>query len=152
MLVAHLTLVKAFRRMFIWLIKSLAENITWQDKIRDELIKMKRQDLYSDDNLQLEYFRDLNMFLCETMRMYPSELVTRKVTRSFKFKEHEIPMGTLIDVDLKCLHLNPLFWEFPDKFMPERCHVIFSARDFISQINILLKAFTRVRCATNMDA
>ena len=120
MLVAHLTLVKAFRRMFIWLIKSLAENITWQDKIRDELIKMKRQDLYSDDNLQLEYFRDLNMFLCETMRMYPSELVTRKVTRSFKFKEHEIPMGTLIDVDLKCLHLNPLFWEFPDKFMPER--------------------------------
>ena len=120
MLVAHLTLVKAIRRIFSWLIKSLAENITWQDKIRGEIIKMKRQGLYSDDNLQLDYFRDLNLFLYETMRMYPSELVTRKVIRSFKFKEHEIPVGTLIDVDLRCLHYNPLFWEFPDKFMPER--------------------------------
>ena len=118
--VAHLTLVKSIRKMFVWLIKSLAENITWQDKIRDEIIKMKRQDSYSEANLQLEYFRNLNMFLCETMRMYPSEMVTRKVTRSFKFNDHEIPVGTLIDIDLKCLHYNPLLWEFPEKFMPER--------------------------------
>jgi hypothetical protein len=63
-------MVKSIRNFFVWLIKSLAENITWQDKIRDEIIKMKRQDSYSEDNLQLEYFRNLNMFLCEAMRMY----------------------------------------------------------------------------------
>jgi len=81
---------------------------------------MKDNGMYSMENLQLESFRDLNMFACECLRMYPSELLTRRVTQSFTIDGHAIPVGTLIDIDLFSLHRNPLYWELPDKFMPER--------------------------------
>ena len=116
----HISLLKSIRRLFFWIIKSFAENTAWQDRIRHEIIKMKDNGMYSVENLQLESFRDLNMFVCECLRMYPSELLTRRVTQSFTFDGHVIPAGTLIDIDLFSLHRNPLYWELPDKFMPER--------------------------------
>jgi hypothetical protein len=69
MLVAHLTLVRAFRRMFIWLIKSLAENITWQDKIRDEIIKMKPPGLYVSlfIDFEISFLCVANTLLCNCL-------------------------------------------------------------------------------------
>ena len=116
----HLSMVNSIRRLFFWIIKSLAENTTWQDRICREIIQMKQNGKYSVGNLQLESFQDLNMFVCECLRMYPTQMTTRKVTESFIFDGHVIPVGTLIDIDLFSLHRNPLFWDLPGKFMPER--------------------------------
>ena len=38
--------------------------------------------MYSVEHLQLESFEDLNMFVCECLRMYPTQMTTRKVTES----------------------------------------------------------------------
>ena len=117
--ISHLTLSQAIQQTFVWLIKTLAENRFWQDKIFDEIMEMKRNGSHSD-NLPFEKSVALNMFVCETLRLYPSDMITREITRSFEFDGHVFPVGTLVDIDLQSLHRNPLFWEFPEKFMPER--------------------------------
>ena len=60
---------------------------------------MKHNGMYSVEHLQLESFQDLNMFVCECLRMYPTQMTTRKVTESFIFDGHIIPVGTFIDID-----------------------------------------------------
>lgn len=81
---------------------------------------MKHNGMYSVEHLQLESFQDLNMFVCECLRMYPTQMTTRKVTESFIFDGHIISVGTFIDIDLLLLHMNPLFWDLPEQILPER--------------------------------
>jgi hypothetical protein len=69
---------------------------------------MKHNGMYSVEHLQLESFQDLNMFVCECLRMYPTQMTTRKVTESFIFDGHIISVGTFIDIDLLLLHMNPV--------------------------------------------
>ena len=95
----HLSMVNSIRRLFFWIINSLAKNTTWQDRIRNEIIQMKHNGMYSVKHLQLESFQDLNMFVCECLCMYPTQMTTRKVTESFIFDGHIIPVGTFIDID-----------------------------------------------------
>ena len=76
---------------------------------------MKHNGMYSVEHLQLESFQDLNMFVCECLRMYTTQMTTRKVTESFIFDGHIISVGTFIDIDLLLLHMNPLFWDLPEK-------------------------------------
>ena len=65
-------------------------------------------------------FEILTCLFVNVCRMYPPELLTRRVIQSFTLDGHVIPVETLIDIDLFSLHRNPLYWELPDKFMPER--------------------------------
>lgn len=118
--VSHLTFIQSMKSNFVWLIKCLADNRVWQNKIQEEIKQMKLNGFFYGDKLRLEKFQDLHKFVLETLRMYPAEMITRTVTKSFHFDGHEFPVGTLIDIDLKLHHRNPLFWEYPDKFIPER--------------------------------
>jgi hypothetical protein len=59
----HLTMLKVIRTTLFWVIKCLADNTTWQDRIRNEIIQMKHNGMYSVENLQFESIRDLKMFV-----------------------------------------------------------------------------------------
>ena len=118
--VSHLTFISSMKTNFVWLIKCLADNRLWQNKIQEEIKQMKLNGFFYGDKLRLEKFQDLHKFVLETLRMYPAEMMTRSVTKSFHFDGREFPVGTLIDIDLTLHHRNPLFWEFPNKFIPDR--------------------------------
>ena len=118
--IMNMTFNQTIRNAFSWMIKCLSENKICQDKILNEIMQMKINDLYSNGILPLDKFEYLDKFVCETIRMYPSEMVTRVVTNSFEFDGHVFPVETLVDINLKALHRHPLFWDSPEKFMPER--------------------------------
>ena len=118
--IMNMTFNQTIRNAFSWMIKCLSENKICQDKILNEIMQMKINDLYSNGILPLDKFEYLDKFVCETIRMYPSEMVTMVVTNSFEFDGHVFPVETLVDINLKALHRHPLFWDSPEKFMPER--------------------------------
>ena len=118
--VMNFTFNRTIANTFRWMIKCLAENIVCQSKIRDEIMQMKVNGSYSNDELPLEKLEYLNMFVCEVLRLHPLKMTTRIVTNSFEFDGYIFPVGTLVDIDLNSLHRHPLFWTSPEKFIPER--------------------------------
>jgi cytochrome P450 len=58
---------------------------------------MKLNGFFYGDKLRLEKFQDLHKIVLETLRMYPAEMMTRSVAKSFHFDGREFPVGTLIE-------------------------------------------------------
>lgn len=118
--IMNMTFNQTTMNAFSWMIKCLSEKKICHDKILNEIMQMKINDLCSNGILPLDKFEYLDKFVCETIRMFPIKMVTRVMTNSFEFDGHVFPVGTLVDINLKALHRHPLFWDSPEKFIPER--------------------------------
>merc|ERR1719412_808373 len=57
----------------------------------------------------------------ESLRLYPSvPIIARKVERNFLVDGFTINKGQTFGVFIHYLHRNPVVWESPDDFLPER--------------------------------
>jgi cytochrome P450 len=84
----------------------------------DEAIGQKQDSITYDKILNMEY---LDMFLQETLRMYPpAGRFNRQPNVDIEIKGLLFRKGEDITFSTHSLHRNPLYWPEPDKFNPER--------------------------------
>lgn len=99
-----------------WCFLLLAKYPEHQQKLYDEI---KEIDLNNPDSV----FRSpwLNAFLSETLRLYPSAwIVSRKNVQEDIIDDQRMPKNTTIFVSIFGMHRDPIFWENPEKFDPNR--------------------------------
>jgi len=69
----------------------------------------------------LKQFKYLEMVIKESLRVYPSvPFIGRKLTDDIIIDGVAIPKGTDVGISIYTIHHNPLHWENPEKFDPER--------------------------------
>jgi len=104
----------------------MALNMLWrypevQEKLYEEihgLIGTDRKPTEAD----LHKMVYLEAFITEVLR-YRSPLTflrSRMATKDLQYKNMIIPKGALCGVQIQSLHTNPLYWDEPDKFNPDR--------------------------------
>lgn len=84
----------------------------------DDGIGQKQDSISYDKILNMEY---LDMFLQETLRMYPpAGRFNRQPNVDVEIKGLKLLKGEDITFSTHAVHRNPLYWPDPDKFDPER--------------------------------
>uniref|UniRef100_A0A0D9Y0W7 Cytochrome P450 n=1 Tax=Leersia perrieri TaxID=77586 RepID=A0A0D9Y0W7_9ORYZ len=75
--------------------------------------------LQESDLAGLPYLRCI---ITETLRLYPlaPHLVPHEALQDCVIAGHDVPRGTMVLVDVFSMQRDPLVWENPEKFMPER--------------------------------
>ena len=63
----------------------------------------------------------LDACIKESLRLYPSvPIIARELEEDCVIDDLHIDKGTTVGVFVLALHRNPLFWDDPDKFDPNR--------------------------------
>ncbi|CAI0436982.1 unnamed protein product [Linum tenue] len=108
----------------------LANHQEWQEKAREELIRVcgrRDQPLVAENLRQLKI---LSLIINETLRMYPpAVMIMREATKRVKLGSLEVPAGTQLYVPVIAIHYDPDIWggdahEFnPSRFEEPRKHM-----------------------------
>lgn len=103
-----------------WTVLLLAIHSDWQEKARDEVLKVIGQQQPNSDNLPR--LRTMNMIIHEVLRLYPpvpyNERYTKKEARLGKLI---LPANVKVYVPILALHRDPEIWgEDANLFKPER--------------------------------
>lgn len=81
-------------------------------------------DAITDDMSPMEKISKLNYVKScveESMRLYPPAWITDRVAlEDDSFSGYHIEKGTMIGISFYELHRNPMYWENPNDFIPER--------------------------------
>ncbi|KAK9051226.1 hypothetical protein SSX86_027852 [Deinandra increscens subsp. villosa] len=103
-----------------WTVFLLAINQEWQDKVREEVIRLFGQKIPTSDGISR--LKTMNMVINESLRLYPPVLtVTRKVERDIKLGNLNLPAKLNIFISILALHNNPEIWgKDVHCFRPER--------------------------------
>ena len=95
----------------------LAENPTWQDRLREELQALPAPLRFAD----LAHMPLADQVMKEALRMYaPLASIPRFATEAFEFKGHEIPAQSLVALSPLISHYQSDIWRNPFQFDPER--------------------------------
>ncbi|KAG2319130.1 hypothetical protein Bca52824_012343 [Brassica carinata] len=84
-----------------------------EDKIGQERL------IDEPDLANLPYLQNI---VSETFRLYPAAplLVPRSTTEDIKVGGYDVPRGTMVMVNAWAIHRDPILWNEPEKFKPER--------------------------------
>ncbi|BBN10059.1 protein MpCYP813-like3 [Marchantia polymorpha subsp. ruderalis] len=107
---------------FSWLLILLGHHTEWQERIRKELTETLGEDQISELE-QLRHLNSLNMFVLETLRLYPPfPQVNREVHEDgVTLLGDPVPKGLGINFDMIHLHRLPELWgDDALEFKPER--------------------------------
>uniref|UniRef100_A0A914HH46 Cytochrome P450 monooxygenase n=1 Tax=Globodera rostochiensis TaxID=31243 RepID=A0A914HH46_GLORO len=123
-----------------WFLHLMGANPEIQSRVQREIDHVLGPDpaaeLRYDDLGELRY---LEACLKETLRLYPSvPLIARQVTEDTQIKDFVLPAGTGVVIVPSMVHRDPVYWENPEVFDPERflkgdylkhpyCYIPFSA-------------------------
>ncbi|HEX5403280.1 MAG TPA: cytochrome P450 [Pseudonocardiaceae bacterium] len=102
-----------------WTLFLLDQHPEVQDKLRAEAIAVcgDREPGYAD----LEKLTYTSMVLQEAMRLYPPVwILTRNAQGDDEIGGYHVPAGSDVLICPYTLHRHPAFWDYPDKFDPER--------------------------------
>jgi cytochrome P450 len=117
MLAAHDTLTSSLTSF----VGELAANPQWQQKLRDEVMKLgvAADAPTSFDNLEAMPLSE--MAFKEALRLKPPvPSIPRRAVREFTFKGFAIPAGTMVGVNPLFTHHMKDIWPEPEKFDPMR--------------------------------
>ena len=101
----------------------------WQVKCREEILEVvgDSESIEWDD---ISKFVMVNNCLKESLRLYtPIAFAQRIVDKPVKLDGYTLPKGSLVDIGMQSVHLNPDVWEDPFKFDPNR----FSKENFANK-------------------
>merc|ERR1719273_2511740 len=106
-----------------WTLFLIGSHPKVQEKIYKEQVDIFGENGYMDDVQQehLTKMKYLEACIKESLRLYPSvPIIARKVERNFLVDGFTINKGQTFGVFIHYLHRNPVVWENPDEFLPER--------------------------------
>ncbi|XP_052483632.1 carnosic acid synthase isoform X1 [Gossypium raimondii] len=107
--------------MVEWTMAVLMQHPEIMEKVKKEL-----SDVVGVNNTVEEYHLSnlsyLNAVIKETFRLHPALplLVPRCPARSVHLNGYTIPKGSRLFINMWCIHRDPLIWENPLEFRPER--------------------------------
>ncbi|XP_063368031.1 cytochrome P450 6B2-like [Cydia amplana] len=103
----------------------LAYNPDVQKKVQSEIDSVLEK---HDNKLSYEAIKEMTYLewcFREAMRMFPSlGFLIRECARTYTIQEVDVTIdeGTGIVIPLQALHNDPIFWDQPEEFRPERFH------------------------------
>ncbi|KAL8547605.1 hypothetical protein ACS0TY_007070 [Phlomoides rotata] len=103
-----------------WAMAELLRNPKVMEKLRTEVreIVNDKNEITDDDLGKMHYLKTV---IKETLRCHPPIPVTARVVRKdVKIKECNISKGTLTLINIWAIERDPITWEEPEKFWPER--------------------------------
>lgn len=101
-----------------WVLHVLAQRADWQERLRAELAAAGDDVSTVDTDRR---FAQLEWFLLEVERMYPSTLFHPRVAlEDIEIHGHRIPKDTLIFYSPYMTHRDPAIFEHPNSFDPDR--------------------------------
>ena len=102
-----------------WALRVLSTKPCLYETLQNEI-----DSLVSDDSSiprVLPTLRKCRAFIFEVLRLYPTiPAVLRTVASDFSFSGGYVPSGSVIITSIYGLHTNPLYWEDPFTFNPDR--------------------------------
>ncbi|KAF8022842.1 hypothetical protein BT93_F0379 [Corymbia citriodora subsp. variegata] len=107
--------------LLTWALLLLAKHQEWQDKAREEVIRVcGNTGLPAAENLN--ELKIVTMVLDETLRLYPPvATVMRQIREDVQLGDLQIPAETQLYLDFTTVHRNPELWgEDADEFNPTR--------------------------------
>lgn len=104
-----------------WTALLLARNPEWREKARKEVLEICGEYGKIDWD-HLWQMKNLQMIIYESMRLYPpAPLFMREVMgKGVKLGKYDLPEGAQIQVNIYLCHHDPLYWDDPEEFKPER--------------------------------
>ncbi|KAL7218508.1 hypothetical protein ACSBR2_011715 [Camellia fascicularis] len=104
-----------------WTMTELLRHPIIMKKLQEEVrgIAPKKANLSEDDLEQMHY---LKAIIKETLRLHPPVplLIPRESTKHVKLQGYDIPTKTRVFINAWAIGRDPLSWEEPEEFRPER--------------------------------
>lgn len=95
-----------------------AQNPEWQDKMREEVLALDKEELEYEDLDKLEV---IDRVIHECLRLIPAApLTSRATTRDCEMGGYQVPANTKILLPVTFNHRDPAHWSDPMKFDPDR--------------------------------
>ncbi|BFZ07550.1 hypothetical protein BsWGS_10589 [Bradybaena similaris] len=105
-----------------WILYCMATNPQYQTQVQaelDQLLQARQTDDIEWSDLAL--LKNLSLCIKEAMRLYPPvPIIQRVLSEPLEIEGKMLPVGTNVTIAMLHLHRNPLVWEDPDVFRPER--------------------------------
>nr|XP_043620721.1 cytochrome P450 Tp4149-like [Erigeron canadensis] len=104
-----------------WALSELVRNPHVMKKLQTEVTKIAQgRSMISEDDLQEMHY--LKAVMKESLRLHIPVplLVTREAKEDVKVMEYDIAQGTQVMINAWAIARDPLIWEEPEKFNPER--------------------------------
>ncbi len=113
-----------------WALYLLALDQDTQTRVRAEVNSVVKGDDVTADNL--DHLQLTRSVLHEAMRLYPSApQIARVCIEDAEVAGIAIKKGTIVTIPVYAIHRNPMFWDQPNAFNPDR----FLAPDIFSKKN-----------------
>ncbi|KAL2927868.1 Cytochrome P450 71B23, partial [Bienertia sinuspersici] len=107
--------------MVVWAMTELVKNPNAMKKVQEELRNVAgyRGAIIPEDLPKLEYFKAM---VKETFRFHPANplLVVRETLQKTNIQGYDIPLKTLMFVNVWAIGRDPEYWKDPEIYMPER--------------------------------
>ncbi|XP_057787920.1 cytochrome P450 71A8-like [Salvia miltiorrhiza] len=117
-----------------WVMSEILRHPTVMEKLQREVrgIVKQKQEITDDDVQEMHY---LKAVIKEAMRCHPPvPLLAPKIARKdVQIKGYDIAAGTIVMVNAWAIGRDPISWDEPEKFMPERflnSSIDFKGQDF----------------------
>ncbi|KAH6773431.1 cytochrome P450 [Perilla frutescens var. hirtella] len=105
-----------------WVMTELLRHPTMMEKLQGEvreIIKQEEEEITDDDLEKMHY---LKAVVKEALRVHPPLplLVPRVASKDVQIKGFDISAGTVVMINAWSIGRDPVSWDDPEKFMPER--------------------------------
>nr|XP_028589391.1 cytochrome P450 4B1-like isoform X1 [Podarcis muralis] len=104
-----------------WLLYAMAQNPEHQQRCREEIKETlgDRDTIHWDDLGKIPY---TTMCIKESLRLYPPVPgISRQLSKPITFCDgRSLPKGSLVAINIYCIHRNPSVWQDPEVFDPTR--------------------------------
>ncbi|KAM4641148.1 cytochrome P450 4B1-like [Discoglossus pictus] len=104
-----------------WILYCMAQYPEHQEKCREEIREVlgERQTMEWEDIHKIPY---TTMCIKESLRLYPPvPSISRELKKPMTFYDgRSLPAGSLVSINIYCIHRNPSIWKDPEVFDPLR--------------------------------